>query len=120
MSLREVYSPDELSDKEIMEAVLGRHSIYLRGWGRSSSTTNNKGHETTTESTQPSYQELVEQLNEANNRLDEVVDILRQNNLMPQPKTSPTKASDADIENLDWFTLWFFEWIVAIVNLKLF
>ncbi|XP_063944594.1 uncharacterized protein LOC108203730 [Daucus carota subsp. sativus] len=100
ISLREVYSLEELSDKEIMEAVLGRHSVYLRGWGRSSKT-NNEGHQTTTESTQPSYQELVEQLNDANNRLDEVVSVLRQNNLMLQPKTSSTKDSDVNSENLE-------------------
>lgn len=100
MNLREAYSPEEMSDKEIMEAVLGRHSVYLRGWGRSSCTTNNKGHGTTTESNQPSYQELAQQLSEANNRLDEVFDILRQNNLMPQSKTSPTnEVSDANLHD---------------------
>lgn len=98
MSLRDSFSPEEMSDKEIMERVLGRHSVYLRGWGRSTDTTNNPRHGTTSESNQPSYHELVQQLNEANYRLDEVVNILRQNNLMPQP--SPTNdASDANLDN---------------------
>lgn len=103
MNIREIYSPEEMSDKEILEAVLGRHSVYLRGWGRSSGTTNNnKAHGTTIESDQPSYQELVHRLNEANNRLDEVVNVLCQNNLMPQPKISPTNEDlDANLENLD-------------------
>lgn len=102
MDIRSIYSPEEMSDKEILEAVLGRHSVYLRGWGRSSGTTNNKSHGTTIESDHPSYQELVQRLNEANNRLDEVVNVLCQNNLMPQSKISPTNEDlDANLDNLE-------------------
>ncbi|KAL8093663.1 hypothetical protein AgCh_035522 [Apium graveolens] len=33
IDIRESYSPEEMSDKEIMKAVLGRDSVHLRGWG---------------------------------------------------------------------------------------
>ncbi|KAK1383579.1 hypothetical protein POM88_021314 [Heracleum sosnowskyi] len=94
MTLRENFTPEEKSDKQIMERVLGRHSVYLRGWGRCAGTTDNSGHPVI-EPNQPSYQELLQNFNDTNTRLNEVVNILRQNNIMPQ--TSPTnEASDAD------------------------
>lgn len=80
-----------------MERVLGRHSVYLRGWGRSTGTTDNPGHRVFTEPNQPSYQELLQQFNDTSIRLNEVVNILRQNNLMPQ--TSP--ANEGPDVNLD-------------------
>ncbi|KAK1357569.1 hypothetical protein POM88_050825 [Heracleum sosnowskyi] len=102
MDIRQCYSPEEMSDKEIMETVLGRHSVYLRGWGRSSGTTNNETDGTTIKSNQPSYEELVQRLNEATNRLDEVVNVLCRNNLMPQPNTSPTNEDlDANLDDLE-------------------
>lgn len=101
-TLRDTYSIEEMSDKEIMEAVLGRNSVYLRGWGRSSCKTDHRGCRTFAEPDQPSYQQLLQQVNDANTRLDEVVKILCENNLMP--KTSSTnRASDtgAHSENLE-------------------
>lgn len=84
-NLREDYSPEELSDKEILEMVLGRHLVYLRGWGRSArSKIAKSSHETRTRTSQPAYQEIVEQLNEAKDLLTEVVDVQGKNNLMPQ------------------------------------
>lgn len=60
-----------------------------------------KAHGTTIESNQPSYQELIPRLNEATNRLDEVVNILCENNLMPQQKTySINEELDANLDNL--------------------
>lgn len=100
MTLRENFTPEEKSDKQIMERVLGRHSVYLRGWGRCTGTNDDSGHRVLTEPNQPSYQELLQQFNDTNTRLNEVVDILRQNNLMPQ--TSPTnEANEALDANLD-------------------
>ncbi|KAL8120311.1 hypothetical protein AgCh_017469 [Apium graveolens] len=96
ITLRENFTPEEKSDKQIMERVLGRHSVYLRGWGRSCAT-DNPSHRVFTEPNQPSYQELLQQFNDTNNRLNEVVSILRQNNLMPQtsPINEENEASDA-------------------------
>ncbi|KAK1374808.1 hypothetical protein POM88_031001 [Heracleum sosnowskyi] len=97
MTLRENFTPEEKSDKQIMERVLGRHSVYLRGWGRCAGTTDNSGHPVT-EPNQPSYQELLQKFNDTNTRLNEVANILRQNNLMPQ--TSPTnEASDTNSDS---------------------
>lgn len=96
MNLRSSYSPEELSDKDIMETVLGRRSVYLRGWGRSVSGTINNSDNGTTEPNQPSYQEIVQQLNEANNRLHEVFDILRHNNLMPPPSADQTSGANLE------------------------
>ncbi|KAL8089636.1 hypothetical protein AgCh_039207 [Apium graveolens] len=49
---------------------------------------------------QPTYQEMVEQLTEAKSLLTQVVDILRKNNLMPQSAKSPTNdVSDGHMEN---------------------
>ncbi|WOH00526.1 hypothetical protein DCAR_0519892 [Daucus carota subsp. sativus] len=102
MTLRETYTAEERSDKKIMECVLGRHSVYLRGWGRSSDTTNSASHRVSAEPNQPSYQELLQQFKDASTRLDEVVNILRQNNLMPQTSTanevSEVDAHSASIE----------------------
>ncbi|XP_074330258.1 uncharacterized protein LOC141667607 [Apium graveolens] len=101
IDIRESYSPEEMSDKEFMEAVLGRDSVHLRGWGRSAGKTNKRACGTNIESNKPSYQELVQQLNEANNSLDEVVNVLRQNNLMAPPKTSPINDDlDANLNDL--------------------
>lgn len=91
MGSRAGHSPEELSDKDIMERVLGRYSVQLRGWGRSvSNAIGNQDHNTSVEPNFPSYQEILEQLNEANKRVREVVDILRHNNLMPPPSTPLT------------------------------
>ncbi|PON39455.1 hypothetical protein PanWU01x14_304880 [Parasponia andersonii] len=38
LELRSQNTPEEMSDKEIMERVLGRHSVRLKGWPRSPST----------------------------------------------------------------------------------
>ncbi|KAK1355923.1 hypothetical protein POM88_049179 [Heracleum sosnowskyi] len=62
MDIRQSYSLEEISDKEIVETLLGRYSVYLRGCGRFSGTSNNKTDGTTIKSNQPSYQELVQQL----------------------------------------------------------
>lgn len=106
MHLRETFTPEEMSDKKIMERVLGRKSVYLRGWGRSPNTNDIPGACASTKTNQPSYQELLQKFNDATTRLDEVFSILRQKNLMPA--TSGTnemlgtnEASDADLDSLE-------------------
>lgn len=103
VALRNEHTPEELSDKDIMERVLGRRSVYLRGWGRSvRSATRNSNQEHVADPNIPSYQEILQQLNEANNRVREVYDILRYNNLMPPPSTPSTnEASATNLENQD-------------------
>ncbi|XP_062104806.1 uncharacterized protein LOC133816191 isoform X3 [Humulus lupulus] len=105
MELRGQHPPEELSDKEIMERVLGRDSVYLRGWGRSPSVTTSTSHRENIVGNQPTYEELLERLNDTtshlnatNNQLSVVVDILRHNNLMAPPPPPPTdQASDANL-----------------------
>ncbi|KAM6563278.1 hypothetical protein CsatB_023276 [Cannabis sativa] len=102
-ALRDQHTPEELSDKNIMERIVGRHSIYLRGWGQSFSGTSSTSERDTTHPDRPTYEELVQRLNEAYNRLDTtneqlsiVVSILQHNNLMPPPHVSPSdQASGA-------------------------
>ncbi|XP_062079371.1 uncharacterized protein LOC133783749 [Humulus lupulus] len=105
MELRGQHPPEELSDKEIMERVLGRNSVYLRGWGRSPSVTTSTSHRENIVGNQPTYEELLERLNDTTSRLNAtseqlsvVVDILRHNNLMAPPPPPPTdQASDANL-----------------------
>ena len=97
MELRGQHPAEELSDKEIMERVLGRDSVYLRGWGRSSTVTTSTSHRENIVSNQPTYDELLERLNATNEQLSEVVDILRRNNLMAPPPPPTDQTSDANL-----------------------
>ncbi|XP_062075465.1 uncharacterized protein LOC133779525 [Humulus lupulus] len=105
MELRGQHPPKELSDKEIMERVLGRDSVYLRGRGRSPSVTTFTSHRENIVGNQPTYEELAERLNDTtsclnatNEKLSVVVDILRHKNLMAPPPPPPTdQASDANL-----------------------
>ncbi|XP_062075107.1 uncharacterized protein LOC133779129 [Humulus lupulus] len=114
MELRGQHPPEELSDKEIMERVLGRDSVYLRGWGRSLSVTTSTSHRENIVGNQPTYEELVERLNDTTSRLNAtneqlsvVVDILHHNNLMAPPPPPPTdQASDANLRESPSFSVW--------------
>lgn len=100
--LRENFTPEEMSDKKIMEMVLGRHSVYLRGWGRSTSTNDNPGARASRMTNQSSCEELLQKFNDASTRLDEVFSILHQNNLMPpgtNEMSGTNEASDADLDS---------------------
>ena len=72
IALRAEHTPNVLSDKEIMEHVLGRHSVRLSGWGRSTS------HSTTTSDSgktqRPTYEELAKRLDTTQQQLHEVVE----------------------------------------------
>ena len=98
IALRAEHTPDVLSDKEIMERVLGRHSVRLSGWGRS--TTSSTATSDSGRTRRPTYEELAEQLNTTRQQLHEVVEgldecrqVLRQHNLMPPPRPR-TSISD--------------------------
>ncbi|KAM6568513.1 hypothetical protein CsatB_016498 [Cannabis sativa] len=102
-ALRDQHTPEELSDKNIMECILGRRSVHLRGWGQSFNGASGTSQRNTTQPDHPTYEELLQKLNEAYNRLDStnerlslVVDILHHNNLMPPPNVPPSdQASGA-------------------------
>ena len=95
MELRGQHPAEELSDKEIMERVLGRDSVYLRGWGRSSTVTTSTSHRENIVSNQPTYEKLFEHLNATNEQLGVVGDILRRNDLVAPLPTNQT--SDANL-----------------------
>ena len=98
MALRAEHTPDVLSDKEIMERILGCQSVRLSGWGRSIS-----GSTATSDSSEPcgpTYKKLVERLSTTQQQLYEVLEgldecrqVLRQHNLMPPPRPR-TSISD--------------------------
>ncbi|KAF4363470.1 hypothetical protein F8388_016598 [Cannabis sativa] len=110
MELRAQHLPEDMSDKKIMERVLGRHSVYLRGWGRSSTVTTCTSDHENIVSNQVTNEELLERLNDttsrlndANSRLDSttkqlnvVLDILRHYNLVPPPPTDEDEDEDSD------------------------
>ena len=95
IALSAEHTPHVLSDKEIMECVIGCHSVRLSGWGRS--TTSSTATSDSSRTRRPTYEELAEQLNTTRQQLYEVVEgldecrqVLWQHNLMPppQPRTS--------------------------------
>ena len=61
ITLRTEHILDVLSDKEIMERVLGCHFIRLSRWGRSA--TSSTATSDTGRTRRPTYEELAEQLN---------------------------------------------------------
>ncbi|KAL5568138.1 hypothetical protein UlMin_024713 [Ulmus minor] len=88
MQLRTENTLDTMTDKEILERVLGRQSVRLFGWGRSPSTS--EATYTSDESGRPTYDQLVEDLNKYKSRFEELegdVDMMRQvlisKNLLP-------------------------------------
>ncbi|XP_052206195.1 uncharacterized protein LOC127810657 [Diospyros lotus] len=93
MQLRRDNSPDKMTDKDILEKVLGRQSVRLFGWGRSPSTSGTTC--TSEESSRPTYKQLVDDLNRYKSLFQELqgdVNMLRQvlieKNIMPPPSTA--------------------------------
>ena len=81
-----------MTDKDILEKVLGRQSVRLFGWGRSPSTSGTTC--TSEESSRPTYNQLVEDLNQYKSLFREIqgdVNMLRQvlieKNIMSPPST---------------------------------
>ena len=88
MQLRLDNTPETMTDKKILERVLGQQSVRLFGWARSLSTST--ATLSSEESSRPTYDELVEDLNKYKSRFEELegdVDMMRQvlisKNLMP-------------------------------------
>ena len=63
MTMRAEHPLEVLSDKEIMEHVLGRESVRLRGWGRSPSSFTATSETNSGQPRRPTYAQLVEELN---------------------------------------------------------
>ncbi|KAM6589518.1 hypothetical protein CsatA_012123 [Cannabis sativa] len=58
IQLRQDNPPEKMSDKEILEQVLGRHSVRLFGWGRSPNISETTS--TSSDPDRPSYSRLME------------------------------------------------------------
>ena len=69
-------------DKDILERILGRHSVLLRGWVRSPCTSTQTD-ASKSSSDHHSYADLLIELNDMKNRLHEVVEVLRVQDIMP-------------------------------------
>ncbi|PON75507.1 hypothetical protein PanWU01x14_041320 [Parasponia andersonii] len=94
IALRAEHTPEVLSDKDIMEHILGRHSIYLKGWGQSPSGSTATSDMNSGEPRRPTYDELAKRLTSTQQQLFEVVEglnecrqVLREHNLMPPPRS---------------------------------
>ncbi|PON70783.1 hypothetical protein PanWU01x14_078090 [Parasponia andersonii] len=62
IALRAEHTPEVLSDKDIMERILGRHSVYLGGWGRSPSSSTTTSDMNSGQPRRPTYDELAKRL----------------------------------------------------------
>ncbi|PON43024.1 hypothetical protein PanWU01x14_276800 [Parasponia andersonii] len=96
-------TPEEMSDKEIMERVLGHHFVRLRGWARFSSTSTQTDASDSTDR-RPSYEELLVELATIRYRLkeievgfDECRQVLRSQGLTLAP-SNPDPISDRTLD----------------------
>ena len=90
LKLRQDNPAEKMTDKEILEKVLGRQSVRLFGWGRSPSTSQTAC--TSEDPKRPSYDELMEQVNkyksevnELRGNMDLMLEALIAKNIMPPP-----------------------------------
>ncbi|PON91225.1 hypothetical protein TorRG33x02_130410 [Trema orientale] len=98
LELKSQNTLEDISDKDIMECILGHHFVRLRGWARSLSTsTQTDASESTNRC--PSYDELLTELATTRNRLkevkgglDECHQVLRGQGFMPAP-SNPSHIS---------------------------
>lgn len=88
MKLRNEHSVESMSDKSILEKVLGRSSVRLHGWGRDPTTARS---DTNRNSYRPSYNEVVDDLESLKKKCTLLQQVLIDNNLMPPSAT--TEAS---------------------------
>ncbi|PON68671.1 hypothetical protein TorRG33x02_261510 [Trema orientale] len=94
MDLRAQHPLNVLTYKEIMEHVLRCHSVCLGGWDRSLSDSTATSETDSSEPHRPTYSQLVQELNCTREQpqnlvvgLDECRQVLRDNYVMPPPRT---------------------------------
>ncbi|PON33996.1 hypothetical protein TorRG33x02_354010 [Trema orientale] len=93
LELRSQNTPEDMSDKDILECVLGRHYVRLKGWTRSP-TTNTQTDTPDSTNGRPNYAELCAELTTTKNRLyevegglDECRQVLQSQGYMPPPSS---------------------------------
>ncbi|CAH9139910.1 unnamed protein product [Cuscuta epithymum] len=86
MELRREKSPEELTDKQILEKVLGRESVRLFGWGRSpTESKRSKG-----DSNIPTYTQLLDRVGEHSGTVEMMKKLLIEKNIMPPMSHVPS------------------------------
>ncbi|KAI3717301.1 hypothetical protein L1987_68841 [Smallanthus sonchifolius] len=103
MKLRNQHSVESMSDKSILEKVLGRSSVHLNWWGRDLVIASNTMG-TTQKSKCPTYDKVVNELETLKAKWASMEEILIEKNIMPPPpKTSGTSQGDTleSDENID-------------------
>lgn len=80
LKLRNENSVDSMSDKAIMEKVLGRNSVRLGGWGRDPVTGKSTS---TTESNRPTYNQLATRVQHLEATVGTMHKLLIENNIIP-------------------------------------
>ncbi|KAK1429855.1 hypothetical protein QVD17_12128 [Tagetes erecta] len=93
MKLRNEHSVESMSDKSIIEKVLGRNSVRLHGWGRDPVIASNIVG-MNQNSKRPTYDELVDTIKKLNGRCAYMEQALIENNIMRPP--SIIGASEGD------------------------
>ncbi|POO01075.1 hypothetical protein TorRG33x02_032580 [Trema orientale] len=93
LELRSQNTPEDMSDKDILEHVLGCHSVRLKGWARSPTIDTQTDIPDSTNG-RPTYTELCAELTAMKNRLhevegslDECRQVLRGQGYMPPPSS---------------------------------
>ncbi|KAL8251243.1 hypothetical protein R6Q59_034936 [Mikania micrantha] len=100
MRLRKHHSVESISDKSILEKVLGRSSVRLHGWGRDPTICSNTTG-TNQKSKHPTYIELVDEVETLKETCATMQQILIEKNLMsPLPGSSQVDTLESD-ENVD-------------------
>ncbi|CAH1447045.1 unnamed protein product [Lactuca virosa] len=94
---------ESMSDKSILEKVLGRNSVRLSGWGRdpvgiSNTTSTNKN------SKRPTYDELVDDTQNLKRRCAIMEQLLIEKNIMPPPSSTSAGLSEGDTFDCDTST----------------
>nr|KAJ0201257.1 hypothetical protein LSAT_V11C600324930 [Lactuca sativa] len=84
-----------MSDKLILENVIGRSSVRLFGWGRDSVVASNIAG-STDKSKHPSYNKLVDELETMKREHEVMKQILIKKNIMPPPLSTSLGRSHGD------------------------
>ncbi|KAK1415276.1 hypothetical protein QVD17_31054 [Tagetes erecta] len=93
MKLRNEHSVEAMSDKSIIEKVLGRNSVRLNGWGRDPVIASNTPG-MTQNSKRPTYDELVDTIIKVNGRCEIMEQALIEKNIMPPPSIAGASQVD--------------------------
>lgn len=103
LKLRKEHTDEEsMSDKMILEKVLGRKSVRLNGWGRDPVTSHTNGGTSVRTSKRPKYDELVDEVETLKGMCANLTQALIDKKIMPQPSTPGSHQVNAsEFDELD-------------------